>query len=92
MLIFHSMPVHKGVPNRGSQLRMSMDVRYQRASEPFNPDNAKADGQPLSWDDIYAGWKSDALKYYWKRILLTLREFDRTWFDKRDNRAFKLGE
>jgi hypothetical protein len=92
VLIFHSMLVHKGVPNRGRSLRMSMDVRYQLASAPFNPDNANADGQPLSWDDIYADWKSDALKYYWRHMNLTLSEFDRTWFDKRDNRAFELGE
>ncbi len=92
VLIFHSLLVHKGVPNHGRQLRMSMDVRYQLASEPFNPDNANADGQPLAWDEIYAGWKSDALQYYWRHMDLTLSEFDRTWFDKRDNRAFELGE
>ena len=92
VLIFHSLLVHKGVPNRGDRLRMSMDVRYQRASEPFNPDNANADGQPLAWEDIYAGWSSDALKYYWRRLDLTIKPFDPVWFDKRDDRAFELGE
>jgi hypothetical protein len=86
------MTVHKGVPNRGDRLRMSMDVRYQRVSEPFNPDNANPDGQPLSWEQVYEGWQSDALKYYWKRLPLTLKEFDRQWFDKRDAIAFALGE
>ena len=92
VLFFHSMTVHKGVPNRGDRLRMSMDVRYQLVSEPFNPDNANADAQPLAWDSIYAGWKNDALKYYWRRLPLTLRDFDRQWFDKRDTLAFELGE
>jgi hypothetical protein len=92
VLVFHSLVVHKGVPNRSDRLRMSMDVRYQRADAPFNPDNANADGQPLAWDDIYAGWHSDALKYYWKRMDLTLQPFDRFWFDKRDARAFELAE
>ena len=92
VLIFHSLLVHKGVPNLGRQLRMSMDVRYQRVSDPFNPDNANADGQPLAWEDIYAGWKSDALKYYWKRLDLTLRPFDPRWFDKRDALAFERAE
>ncbi len=92
VLFFHSMTVHKGVPNCGDRLRMSMDVRYQLVSEPFNPDNANADAQPLSWDSIYAGWKSDALKYYWQRLPLTIREFDRQWFAKRDALAFELGE
>ena len=92
VLIFHSLLVHKGVPNRGRHLRMSMDVRYQRADLPFNPDNANADGQPLAWEDIYAGWRSDALQYYWRKLPLTEAPFDRRWFDKRDDRAFALAE
>jgi hypothetical protein len=71
---------------------MSMDVRFQRVDQPFNFDNAQTDGQPLSWEDVYAGWESDALKYYWKRLNLTAKPFDRTWFDKRDALAFELGE
>ncbi len=92
VLLFHSMAVHKGVPNHSDKLRMSMDVRYQLVSEPFNIDNANADGQPLSWDDIYANWKADALKYYWRRLPLTLKAFDPIWFDKRDALGFELGE
>jgi hypothetical protein len=91
VLLFHSMVVHKGVPNRSDKLRMSMDVRYQLVSEPFNIDNANADGQPLSWEEIYAGWKSDELKYYWKRLPLTLKQFDPVWFEKRDALGFELG-
>jgi hypothetical protein len=92
VLIFHSMAVHKGVPNHSDKLRMSMDVRYQLVSEPFNLDNANADGQPLAWDDIYTGWRSTELQYYWQRLPLTLKDFDRTWFDKRDSLGFALGE
>ena len=92
VLFFHSLAVHKGVPNTSHHLRMSMDVRYQLASEPFNIDNANADGQPLAWDDIYAGWKSGEFKYYWKHLPLKLKEFDRIWFDKRDELGFALGE
>jgi len=92
VLIFHSMTVHKGVPNRSDRLRMSMDVRFQRVSEPFNFDNANPDGQPLSWEEVYDGWKSEELKYYWKRLPLTAKPFDRTWFDKRDALGFELGE
>ncbi|MEJ0016866.1 MAG: phytanoyl-CoA dioxygenase family protein [Acetobacteraceae bacterium] len=92
VLLFHSMTVHKGLPNRSDRLRMSMDVRYQLVAEPFNIDNANADGQPLAWDDIYAGWRSDKLKYYWRRLELNLRPFDRIWFDRRDTLGFELGE
>jgi hypothetical protein len=92
VLFFHSLAVHKGVPNRSTKLRMSMDVRYQLLSEPFNIDNANADGQPLAWDDIYAGWSSPDLQYYWTKRPLNLNPFDRTWFDKRDVLAFQHGE
>ncbi len=91
VLLFHSMLVHKGVPNHSNKLRMSMDVRYQLVSEPFNIDNANPDGQPLSWDEVYAGWQSDELKYYWKRLPLTLKAFDPQWFEKRDTLGFELG-
>ncbi len=92
VLLFHSMTVHKGVANRSGRLRMSMDVRYQLVSEPFNIDNANPDGQPLSWEEIYADWRSDALQYYWQRLPLTLKAFDPVWFDRRDALGFALGE
>jgi hypothetical protein len=92
VLVFHSMAVHKGVPNRSDRLRMSMDVRYQLVSERFNIDNANPDGQPLSWEEVYADWRSDALKYYWQRLPLTLTPFNPIWFDKRDALGFELGE
>jgi hypothetical protein len=69
-----------------------MDVRYQLVSEPFNIDNANPDGQPLSWDEVYQDWQSDALKYYWRRLPLTLKPFDPLWFDKRDALGFERGE
>ena len=37
-------------------------------------------------------WRSDALKYYWRRLPLTLKPFDPLWFDKRDALGFELGE
>jgi Phytanoyl-CoA dioxygenase (PhyH) len=92
VLLFHSKTVHKGVPNRSDRLRMSMDVRFQLVSEPFNIDNANPDGQPLSWEDVYEGWQSDVLEYYWRRLPLTLKPFDPVWFDKRDALGFELGE
>ena len=92
VLVFHSLTVHKGVENRSDRLRMSIDCRFQRVRDPFNPDNASPDGQPLAWDDVYAGWRSDALKYYWRRLPLTEVAFDRAWFDRRDTLGFALGE
>jgi hypothetical protein len=92
VLVFHSLTVHKGVENRSDRLRMSIDCRYQRVRDPFNPDNANPDGQPLAWDDVYAGWQSNEFQYYWTRLPLTEVAFDRTWFDRRDALGFTLGE
>jgi hypothetical protein len=92
VLVFHSMTVHKGLPNRSDRLRMSMDVRFQRVSDPFCADNANPDGQPLSWTEVYAGWSDAALQYYWQRLPLTLKPFDPQWFQKRDALAFDLAE
>jgi hypothetical protein len=92
VLVFHSLTVHKGIENRSTRLRMSIDCRYQRVRDPFNPDNANPDGQPLTWADVYAGWRADGLRYYWTRLPLTEVPFDRTWFDRRDALGFALGE
>lgn len=92
VLVFHSLTAHKGQDNRSRRLRMSMDVRFQRVRDPFNPDNAQPDGQPLTWDEVYADWQSTELQRYWTRLPLTHASFDRTWFDRRDTLGFELGE
>ena len=92
VLVFHSLTVHKGVENRSDRLRMSIDCRCQRVRDPFNPDNASPDGQPLAWEEVYADWRSDELQYYWTRLPLAEAPFDRTWFDRRDALGFALGE
>lgn len=92
VLLFHSMTVHKGLPNLSDRLRMSMDVRYQPVDEPFCAVNARPDGQPLTWEEVYADWQSDDLKYYWRKLGLVETPFDRQWFDKRDALGFARGE
>jgi hypothetical protein len=91
------MAVHKGIPNRSDKLRMSIDARYQRASDPFNPMNIdRPYGLPDTWEALYATWPAtDAareLQYYWERFELDLKPFDPRWFDRRDEIGFELGE
>jgi hypothetical protein len=92
VLVFHSLTAHKGIENRSARLRMSIDCRFQRVGDPFNADNANPDGQPLTWEEVYADWRSHELRYYWTRLPLTEAPFDRTWFDRRDALGFALGE
>lgn len=101
VLIFHSMVVHKGVPCTGDRLRLSMDTRYQRLSEPIGPGNLSPHAGG-SWEEIYADWPSDDLKYYWKKWNLEDSDYASRFsesdaesakiIEKRDRLAFEMGE
>ncbi len=74
LIFFTSLTAHRGQPNNSRALRLSMDCRYQALSQPF----------ATKWlnllpgvEEAYPGWKSQDLKYYWKRLeLKTTDEFD----------------
>ena len=92
VLIFHSMAVHKGVPNSSDRLRMSIDARYQRVSEPIAPGSLLPHSQPNTWENIYAAWSSENLQYYWKKWDLEVVEYDSSYYEKRDDLAFEMAE
>jgi len=72
MVLFHSHTVHQGLPNRsGDRLRLSADFRYQRASEPVIHQVLTPHQGRLTWEDVYANWKSDEYQYHWKKFPLT---------------------
>lgn len=74
VLIFHSLTVHAASPNASSQLRISLDCRFQNSGRVLNPANLAFGGESgKSWENIYAKWRSDELKYYWKKIPLSLK-------------------
>ena len=74
VLLFHSLTVHAASPNRSQQLRISLDCRFQDYRRALNPANLAFAGESgKSWEKTYAGWHSDALKYYWKALPLELR-------------------
>lgn len=71
VLIFHSLTVHAAAPNLSEQLRISLDCRFQDARRVLNPANLVFAGESgKSWEKIYARWRSDDLKYYWKGMPL----------------------
>ena len=92
VLIFHSMTVHKGLPNSSDRLRMSIDARYQKASEPVAPGSLQPHSQPSTWEEVYADWPDLDLKYYWRKWDLEVREYDNSYHDKRDEMAIRMAK
>jgi hypothetical protein len=92
VLIFHSLTVHKGMPNLTNRLRLSLDNRYQRASEPICERCLQPYAGCGTWDEIYAGWGNAALPYYWRAQAPRIAAFDMQYYDKRDQIAFDLAE
>jgi len=79
VIIFHSLTVHRAVPNTyKDRVRLSVDYRYQALSLPIEDKSLLPHCDLLPWDDIYAGWsEADAdLKYYWKQYNLDFQAFD----------------
>ena len=71
VLIFHSLTVHSASPNRSDRLRISLDCRFQDSRRPLNPANLAFGGESgKSWESISSQWRSNELKYYWKRLSL----------------------
>jgi ectoine hydroxylase-related dioxygenase (phytanoyl-CoA dioxygenase family) len=74
VLIFHSLTVHAAAPNVSDRMRISLDCRFQDSRRVLNPSNLVFAGESgKSWEKTYAGWQSQSLRYYWKRIPLTLK-------------------
>jgi hypothetical protein len=77
VFIFHSLTVHRALPNTSDQVRISIDARYQSAALPIC---AVSLGDPphLSWDELYAGWPSGSedLQRYWEDLTTEVVAFD----------------
>lgn len=74
LLIFHSLTVHEAMQNRSRRLRISLDCRFQSYSRPVNPATLVFTGTGnRSWEDVYANWTSDDLKYYWTTLPLKFK-------------------
>jgi hypothetical protein len=90
VVIFHSMTVHRGLPNRTDRLRQSIDMRFQRASEPVTEISLSPYAGTGTWDEIYADWPTDTHKYYWRAQAPTVTPFDRRYYEERDEMAFEM--
>jgi hypothetical protein len=78
VLTFPCYTVHRALPTRNrDEIRLSLDVRYQPASLPVEEKSLHPHTE-LTWEEIYVGWESDDLKYYWKKQEPELSPWDGT--------------
>ena len=92
VLFFHSMLVHKGLPNTADRLRLSVDARFQKVGDPIAPGSILPHSQPNTWENIYEGWTDESLKYYWEKHDLEIKEYDNSYHERRDQMAFDMAE
>jgi len=67
VLTFSSLTVHRALSATvRDQVRLSMDVRYQRLNDPIE-ERSLGNHADISWEEVYAKWPpADAdLMYYW---------------------------
>ena len=90
VLFFHSLCVHKGVSNTGRTLRQSIDARFQRLGDPIEEKSLLPHVNPVTWEEIYAGWPNGGFQYYWKDWDLSFIEYDYSYLEERDRLAFEM--
>ena len=68
VVVFHGQTIHQGCDNQSDQLRLSIDLRFQREDQPVRADSLLPHYHLHSWDEIYRTWpRHDPLRYYWQR-------------------------
>jgi hypothetical protein len=92
VLIFSDVTVHKALPNRTREIRMSFDARYQPASQPIADVNMVPYAGCGTWDEVYATWERPDGQYYWQTLALDVVPLDRSYYDRRDAMAFEMAE
>jgi ectoine hydroxylase-related dioxygenase (phytanoyl-CoA dioxygenase family) len=80
VLVFGALTVHASLHNATGRMRLSVDFRYQCEGEPASDLVLKPHFDRLSWEEIYAGWESDDLKYYWHDLDFPVVPYDTSPF------------
>jgi hypothetical protein len=91
-LIFQDVTVHKALPNRTGEIRMSFDARFQPVSQPIADTNMVPYPGCGTWEDVYAGWERSDGQYFWKDLALSIVPLDRSHYERRDALAFEMAE
>jgi hypothetical protein len=78
VLTFTSLTVHRGTPNQARErVRLSVDMRFQRADEAIVAGSLTPHCEILTWDEVYQGWTDQTPQYYWRDHELQLSEWSK---------------
>jgi ectoine hydroxylase-related dioxygenase (phytanoyl-CoA dioxygenase family) len=79
ILTFPSTTIHRALRCQWKEfIRLSLDVRYQPVNEVVEAKSLMPHCD-LTWEDIYAGWQKEDLKYYWQKLPLQLSPWDEAY-------------
>ena len=95
-LIFLALTIHKALPNlTEDRLRVSLDNRYQAIGDPIAEHMLQPHLNrlsPLDWEEVYANWESDDLKYYWTDVQTPIVPRDFGYMEKGFEEAIALAK
>jgi ectoine hydroxylase-related dioxygenase (phytanoyl-CoA dioxygenase family) len=86
-IVFHSLTMHRALPNTSDRMRLSVDYRFQREGEALTEGCLEPHFGRLHWEEIYSGWSRDDLKYYWRDRRYTVVPWDPTIHDISEEEA-----
>ncbi|HMN29234.1 MAG TPA: phytanoyl-CoA dioxygenase family protein, partial [Caldilineaceae bacterium] len=93
-LIFPSLTIHKALPNyTEDQLRVSLDNRYQAIGDPIADHMLQPHlslTKKFTWEEVYQGWQTDDLQYYWRQLDNPVVPRDTSYAEKGFAEAVKL--
>ncbi|MGL4316275.1 MAG: phytanoyl-CoA dioxygenase family protein [Pseudomonas sp.] len=75
VLIFHSLMLHRALDNQTDRMRVSVDYRYQSVRDPLTAGCLQPHFRRESWEEIYRGWSSSDLQFYWEKLPLSFVEW-----------------
>jgi hypothetical protein len=76
VLTFPAFTVHRALPAlRKDRVRLSMDVRFQPASEPIEA-RSLTNHSDREWEEVYADWQVEDTQYYWREASPRLSPWD----------------
>jgi ectoine hydroxylase-related dioxygenase (phytanoyl-CoA dioxygenase family) len=81
VLLFGALTVHAALNNATFDMRLSVDFRYQPQGEELTELVLEPHFGRLRWEEIYGGWQSDELKYYWRDLDYRVVPYDTSEFE-----------